>query len=455
MNYNIPDDLMNNVEKNLRKHIKNKTRKKYIYKMTAAIISLLTILPASTLAFAKYNSSIQHKQEIDLARKNKNITEVNKIFKYNNVQFTIKEILADDTGIEVIYDVSNPKYSINKISFCDKDNKEFTKDLGYLSGYTLPNLNSTDKEKSFGICFNNNTANYIKNNPVSININNLVVSDKKSENIIDKVSSLIDDSSNIKVDWTLKMQIPMQQVKVIPVNKEYSLDIGTLKINSFKVSIFKNILDYTFVPKDRNIGEIQPLFSVRLGNEYVMDQGGGGEYNSEDGSSIGTQTFNSIYYKDLNQIGIKLIGIRANYKSNNSNLYKIDKNNLPMEFDFNGEKFKITSAGQKGDSTEYTIEYNKTDRIYNELDFDFPGVNSSRLTNNRETIKFKDQTSRDSIYSSLTKTVPNLKDIEHQFGNFQTGAVGATVTTTSNKTEFRVSAVKNIIYNEDEVVIHK
>lgn len=450
MNYNIPDDLMNNVEKNLRKHVKNKMRRKYIYKATAAVISLLTILPASALAFTKYNSSIQYKQEIDLARKNKNITEVNKTFKYNNVEFTIKEILADDTGIEVIYDVSDPKYSINKVSLGDKDNKEFTKD----SGYTLPDLNSTDKEKSFGICFNDNTANYIKNNPVSININNLVVSDKKPENFIDKVSSLINNGSNLNVDWTLKMQIPMQQVKVIPVNKEYSLDIGTLKVNSFKVSIFKSILDYTFVPKDRNISGIHPLFSVRLGNEYVMDQGGGGAYN-EDGSTTGTQSFDSIYYKDLNQIGIKLIGIQANYKSNNSNLYKIDKNNLPMEFDYNGEKFKITSASQKGDSTEYTVEYNKTDRIYNELDFVFPGVNSSRLTNKRETIQFKDQNSRNSIYNSLEKAVPNLKNIEKQFGSFQAGAVGATVTTTSNKTGFSVSAVKNIIYNEDEVVIHK
>ena len=326
--------------------------------------------------------------------------------------------------------------------------------MGYIGGYTLPDLNSTDKEKSFGIIIDNNTANYMKNNPVYIKINNLVVNYKKSENLIDKVSSLINNSSNLNVDWTLKMQIPMQQVKVIPVNKEYTLDIGTLKINSFKVSILKNILDYSFVPKDKNISGIHPLFSVRFGNEYVMDQGGGDDYN-KDGSTTGTQTFKSIYYKDLNQIGIKLIGIQTNYHFSNPNLYKIDKNKLPMEFDCNEEKFKITSANQKGDSTEYTIEYNKTDRIYNELDFDFPGVNSSRLTNNRETIKFKDQTSRDSIYSSLTRAVPNLKDIEHQFGSFQTGAVSATITTNSNSAEFRVSAVKNIIYNEDEVVIHK
>lgn len=455
MNYNIPNDLMNNVEKNLRKHVKNKTRKRHIYKTVAAIISLLVILPASTLAFAKYNSSIQYKQEIDLARKNKNITEVNKTFKYKDVQFTIKEILADATGIEVIYAVSNPKYSINEISFCDKDGKEFTKEsgyIGYIWGYTRPNLSSNDKEKAFCINMNDDVVSYIKNNPVSIKINNLAVNDKKPENLIDKVSSLINNNSNLNVDWTLKMQIPMQQVKVIPINKEYSLDIGTLKINSLKISILKSSFDYSFVPKDKNIKGIEPIFSIRLGNEYAIDQWLDG-CNNEDGSTTGTQTFNSIYYKHLDAIGIKLIGIRANFS--NPNLYKIDKNKLPMEFDCNGEKFKITSANQKGDSNEYTVEYNKTGRIYNELAFNFPGINTSRQTNKNENIKFKDQSSRDLIYNSLKQTVPNLKDIEKQFGSFQTGVVGATFTTNSNSTEFKVSAVKNIICNEDEIVIHK
>lgn len=250
---------------------------------------------------------------------------------------------------------------------------------------------------------------------MSIKINNLVVSDEKSKNLIDKVSSLINNNSNLNVDWTLKMQIPMQQIKVIPVNKEYSLDIGTLKINSLKISILKSSFDYSFVPKDKNIRGVEPIFSIRLGNEYAMDQWLDG-CNNEDGSTTGTQTFNSIYYKHLDQIGIKSIGIQANFRS--PNLYKIDKNKLPMEFDCNGEKFKVTSVNQKGDSNEYTIECNKTGRIYNELAFNFSGINSSRQTNKNENIQFKDQSSRDSIYSLLKQAVPNLKDIEDKFGGF-------------------------------------
>ncbi|MBV7272498.1 hypothetical protein I6U48_06155 [Clostridium sp. PL3] len=170
---------------------------------------------------------------------------------------------------------------------------------------------------------NDGVVNYIKNNPVSIKINNLVVSDEKSKNLIDKVSSLINNNSNLNVNWTLKMQIPMQQIKVIPINKEYSFDIGILKLNSLKISILKSSFDYSFVPKDKDIKGMEPIFSIRLGNEYATNQWLDGCSN-DDGSTTGTQTFNSIYYKPLNEIGIKLIGIQANFS--NPNLYKIDKN---------------------------------------------------------------------------------------------------------------------------------
>ena len=381
---NIPDNLMDNVELNLRTHIKNKKRKNHTHRAVAAAIALLIILPGSTFAFAQYNDSIPYKQEIDLARENKNITEINKTFKYKNVQFTIKEIVADDTGMEVIYNVSDPKYSISKINFGDKDNKPFNS-----WGYSLSDSFSNNKEKAFCISTDNTASNYMHNNPITIKINNLAFNDdKKSENIIDKVSALIHPDSSLNVDWTMKMQVPMQQVKIIPVNKEYALDIGVLKINSFKVGVLKSVLDYNFVPNDKTIVSIHPLFSLRLDKEYIMSNGGydfgsnsvetnigGTSFHGTDTESNkgigGTQEFSSIYYKKLDQIGIKLIGANVNYDFNNSNVYKIDKNKLPMEFDFNGEKFKITSMKQKGDSTQYTVAYGKTNRIYSELNLNF------------------------------------------------------------------------------------
>lgn len=472
MNYNIPDNLMDNVEKNLRKHVENRKRKKHIHIAAAAIVSLLIILPISTLALAHYNNSILYKQEIDLARENKNITEVNKVFKYRDVQFTIKEILADDMGMEVIYDVSDPRYSINKVTFCDKDNKEFE---AWAQTFPVPDPdpNSDNKEKSLSITINNSIADYMHNNPITLKIDNLLfIDNKKSDNSFDKLNSLIHNNNNynnIKVDWTLKMQVPMQPIKIIPVNKEYSLDIGTLKINSFKVGVLKSIMDYSFMPKDKNIEFIHPLFSVRLDKEYLIDEwgddsstdaglvdtGSKDKLNSgERTGSHGTQKFKSVYYKNPNEIGIKLIGIQANYAFSNQKIYNIDKNKLPMEFDCDGEKFKVTSVEEKNDSTEWTIEYCKTNRIFKEFNFIFSGLDST--ISNSENIQFKDQSSRDKIYNSLVKKVPNLKAIEYQLGNLQNGTVITKVTTNSKSTKLIINnAVKNLIYDEEEIIIHK
>jgi hypothetical protein len=471
----IPNNLMDNVENRLKQHIKDKRKKRYIHNAVAAI-ALLVILPTSTLVFAQYNDSIPYKQEIDLARENKNITEVNRTFNFKDVKVTIKEIVADDTGIEVIYDVSNPKYSIDKINFGDKDDKSFNS-----WGYSFPASYTTsdNKEKAFCIIMDNNAANYMHNNPVTIKIDSLTFNDDKtSDNIIDKVSSIFNNNNNLNVDWTLKMQIPMQQVKVIPVNKEYALDIGVLKINSLKIGVLKSILDYSFVPKDKTISNISPVFSVRLDNNYIISNSSFGCCINNSGSTpsnntqfgvgqntgiYGTQEFESIYYNKINEIGIKLIGVGATYHFSNVDIYKIDKidkNKLPMEFAYNGEKIKITSIAQKGNSTIYTFQYDKTNRIYSEFDFLFSGPTESYLKNygeknNSEKIQYSDQVSRNAIYSSLVKKVPNLKDIENQPGNLQDGVVTTTVTV-ANATQFQIDgANKNFIYDEDEVIIHK
>lgn len=459
MNTNIPDNLMDNVEKSLRKHIKDKRKKRYIHKAVAVAIIVLVLLPGSAIAFAQYNSSIFYKQEIDLARENNNITEVNQIFKYKDVEFTIKEIVADDTGMEVIYEVSDPRYSIDKVTFGNKDNEEFN-----VWGYTLPDLNSTNNEKAFCIIMDNNAANYMHNNPVTIQINTVIYSDDdKADTLIDKVSSLFNPNDELTVDWTLKMQIPMQKVNVISVNKEYSLDIGTLKINSFKVGVLKSVLDYSFVPKDKNIDGIVPLFSIRLDNEYLISKG------SEHYGTSGTQEFNSIYYKNLDEIGITLINVQANYTFSDLKSYKVDKNNLPMEFDYHGEKFKISSMEENDDSTEYTVEYGKTNRLFSELNFDFSQGHekfNASFENNSEDIhiQYRDQASRDEIYSSLVKKVPNLKDMEQRFVpfmNLQNGAISTKITTKpktseSGTIEFKIyGAAKNLIYDEDEVIIKK
>lgn len=486
MNTNIPDDLMDNVERKLRKHVKNKRKK--LHMAAAALIGCAVILPTSAFAYAQYTDSVPYKQEIDLARQHNNITKINKVFKYKNATFTIKEIVADDTGMEVIYDVSDPRYSINKISFGDKDNKSFT-----TWGCTTPNENLKDNEKAFYITMDKEAISYMHENPITIKVDTVRFSDgKKSKNLVDDLNTFIyGENSNLKVDWSLKMQVPMQKTKIVNINKEYALDIGTLKLNSLKVGVLKSILDYSFVPKDKSISMVHPRFSIRLGNEYVNgdigeDFGPGGgmanpnkpvenvEYGvGENVGYFGTREFKSVYYKNLSQIGIKLIGAQVMYEPNDSQTYKIDKNKLPMEINYNEEKIKITSIEEKKDSTDYNVEYDKNNRIYNSISLDFSthplkdnttGVGFTEKPE-RGRVQFVDQASRDKIYASLVKKVPNLKDIEKNIGTdgesnaLEDADISAKITIehkgTSSPAELKVShASKNLIYDEDEVIIN-
>ncbi|KOF57588.1 MULTISPECIES: DUF4179 domain-containing protein [Clostridium] len=486
MNTNIPDDLMDNVERKLRKHVKNKRKK--LHMAAAALIGCGIILPTSVFAYAQYTDSIPYKQEIDLARQHNNITKINKVFKYKNVTFTIKEIVADDTGMEVIYDVSDPRYSINSVKFGDKDGKAFT-----TWGYTTPNEYLKDNEKAFCITMDKDAINYMHENPVTIQVYTVAFSDGKgSKSLLADLNAFIyGKNSNLKVDWSLKMQVPMQKTKTININKEYALDIGTLKINCLKVGVLKSILDYSFVPKDKSISMVHPMFSIRLGNEYVngdigedFGPGGGMAISNKPGGNVeygvgenvgyfGTREFESVYYKNLSQIGIKLIAMEVKYKSNNSQVYKIDKNKLPMEINYNGEKIKITSIEEKKDSTNYNVEYEKNNKIYNSVEFDFcqPPSNDSSENNGwreipkRGKVKFIDQAYRDKVYASLVKEVPNLKDIEKQISidgesnALEDANISDKITVkhkeTSTPTEFKIlGADKNLIYDEDEVIIN-
>jgi len=470
MSTNIPEDLMNNVEKNLRKHIKDKKRKKHIYKAAAAIISLFIILPGSALAVAKYNNSILYSQEIDLARENKNITEVNETFKYKDVEFRIKEIVADATGMEVIYDVSDPRYSIDEITFGDKDGTQFTE-----WGFSLPDPYCDNKEKAFLITLSNAAVDYMRDNPITIKINTLTFNDDQNSNkLFDKVTSLINPKDDLKVDWNLKMQIPMQPIKTLSINKEYALDIGTLKINSLQVGVLKSVFDYNFIPKDKSITDIFPTFSIRLDTDYNIanvshsyglnlgetSSNTVGEYTvfgSEDNKGIhGTQEFNSIYYKEVSEIGIRLLNLSVTYDFGNSNIYKIDKNNLPLTFNFNGEEFKLTAIEEKENATEYSLEFNKTNRIFTQLRFKFSDTYNYQSSSDSDDIQFADQSSRDKLHNILVEKIPNLPAIEDRFKIFNTGVIRSRETIPTRASEFIITeGTKSFLYDEEEIIWHK
>ncbi|AWI06405.1 DUF4179 domain-containing protein [Clostridium drakei] len=459
---NIPEKLMENVETKLRKHVEYKKKKLHFY-ASAAILILAIMLPISVFAYSKYYNNIPFKQEIDLARQNNNVSKINKSFKYKNVEFTIKDIMADETGIEVIYNVSNPKYYIDGLSFKDANNKNF-----YIFGYSLPDSsdNSDKKEKAFFLFIDSKEAlKYVQKNPITINIDKISYKNTEYNNkILAKISSFINPKNDsFKVNWNLKTQITMQNVKNIPINKEYSLNIGTLKLKSLKEGILKTILEYDFTPLEGNIPEMRPLFSVRLDNNYTdnINEEERPDYRSS--GYVHGEEFKSIYYKNVKEIGIRLVGASVNYWYNKE--YEISKDKLPMQFDFNGEKFKITSMTQKDNSTEYNVEYNKTNRIYERI-----GIIPVRFSNTdnygseshykNEKVQFKDQASRNTIYNALIKKSPNLNSIYNNAGYSGMGVNNAVVSENftfkgrSVPNKFKIeSASRSFLYDTDEIII--
>lgn len=439
MNTNIPDDLMDNVERRLRKHVKDKSKKKHVYRAAAVIIGFLVILPISAFAYTQYNDSVPCKQEIDLARENNNITKINKVFKYKNVSFTIKEILADDTGMEVIYDVSDPKYSINGVDFCGGNNNFSS---GW--GYSAPQPDENSKEKAFNIELDKSGGQYIKNNPIKIKVSS--ISYQGSNGLIDKIKNMAGNKT-IKVEWSLKMKVPVQVTKIIQVNKEYKLDIGTLKIKDLKEGILQTTIESDFTPSNSDVKGMMPIFSIRLDKEYTSN------FETEHPiSSMQGQTFESIYYKNVKQIGIRLIGATVDYEFDNSKTYEVNKDKLPMEFDYNGDKFKIVSMKDGKESTDYTIECSKENRTYDDLEIGFGNGSGGQDLNGK--IEYKDSANREKIYKSLSEKIPKSVLLPKEFIN--TGAVGYKLTThVKGERKFKIwGAYRRIIYDENEIVIN-
>ena len=449
-NIKIPEDLMDNVEKKLRKHVINK--KKNTYKSIIAAILIAIILPISAYAYDKYYKDIMFEQEIDLARQNNNITKVNKVFKYKNVKFNIKEIIADETGIEIIYDVSDSRYSIPMSSLSLRDADGNSKTSEWQLGYTMPQSNPENKEKMVYINSNGDAIDYMKNNPVTLNIHKI-----SYDNSNDKIK--LTKNNKYEVDWNLKMKIPIQKVETIPINKEYKTDIGTLKLKSLKKAALKTIIVYD-IESVKDVVNIMPLFSVRLDKEYTsnLDRAIDRDFERSYHNSRNSEEFRSIYYENINEIGIRLVGLRVDYSFSEPKKYKIIDDKLPMEFDFNGEKFKIASVEDKKDYKQYTVEYQKENRIYNKFEINFDGGGEFKYE--YENVTFKDQAHRDKIYNSLSKKVPNLDSIYNPYMPGSFNGIDEVVvsqkanTQNKNSTEFKIEyATRTFLYDTDEVII--
>jgi hypothetical protein len=428
---NVPDNLMSNVENKLRNHIQAKKKRRGIYAASIALILALGI-PASALAYNNYINSIPYSQEVDLARQNNTATKLDATFKYKDVEFKFKEAVADETGMVVLYEVSNPRYSIDSISL-----KDIETNAPESWGYTLPDNDDTKTEKAFFTEVRGSTFVQMKNNPITIKIDKINDSSKNKD---------------IDVNWSLKLQLPIREVKTIPINKEYKLNIGTMKLRSLNMSVLKTYIDYEFIPNDKSILSFSPTFSYRIDkagflfSNSILDSEHLINFSGE------ASEFQPLYYSAPKEIGITLIGGSIRYEYNDYKEYCIDKTKLPMEFNFKGEKGRIVSAKEKDNSVEYIFEFDKIDRAYSYLGPRFE--KSTRISTKYEEVKFNNQEVIDNLYSNLSKKIPNFEKIFTTY-NFNKGAVTLQVEApkeTSDK--FTIAdADKNILFNLDEIIV--
>ncbi|PJI09000.1 MULTISPECIES: DUF4179 domain-containing protein [Clostridium] len=436
MNTNIPDDLMDNVERNLRNHILKKRRKSYMYKAAAAFIAVFIVLPLSGFAYARYESSIPYKQEVDLAVKNNNISKINKTFKYKNVSFNIKEIIADETGIEVIYSSSNPKYSISNFGFSGANNKSI------IYGYSMPTPDPKENEKAFNITLDKDSINYIMNNPVKLHIKGLHYDSTGS--IMDKINLALDGKS-VKVDWTLNTKLMVQKVKTIPINKNYKLDVGDLKLKCLKEGVLKSIIEYEFVPNNKNVAnDVQPDFAIRINNKYVDTSVGAGEE--------GNFEFKSVYYTKVDKVGIRLIGMNVRYDFGTvPKKYILKKGS----YDFEGNKFSITSIkNNKDKSKEIDFKYESDNRTYTSLMLSFGDtIGYESNGSGHKKLTYVDQKNRDAIYNKLNNEIPNMSKYKNLY-SYDSSTEKYTVKAAEKVNEFWIEeAQKYNLYDEDEIII--
>lgn len=427
----MPDNIMDNVEKKLRTHINAKKKRRNLYAASLALILALG-LPASVLAYNNYVKNVPYIQEIDLARQNNTISKLDATFKYKDVEFKFKEAVADETGMVILYEVSDPKYSIKSMNLKDI---EVHPPISW--GYSYATNDETQKEKVFLTEVRGDTFIHMKDNPITIKIDKIINSSKDKE---------------IAVDWSLKMQVPVQRSKIIPINKEYKLELGTMKLKTLNIGALKTYIDYEFISIDKNKISFSPTFAYRIDNMNTIISSNILDNNTGMDLTNTGEEFKSLYYSTPKEIGITLIGASVNYKFDDSEKYYIDKTKLPMEFDFKGEKGRVVSMNEKDGYVEYIFEFDKSNRNYSYINFIFG--ESSQSSTNFEDIKFINQDNIDKLYKELSKKIPGFEK-KFSSSNFNKGAVSLKVTVPEKDSgSFTIfNADKEILLNLDEIII--
>lgn len=346
MSYKIsndpPEDLFINVERKLSTHIR---KKKQIKNGCKILITLLLFI-----SFFNYEYFISFASEfiygmdkgIFDAIENNKATRINKKFTVDNITFDFDSIAADETGMAVLYHVSDKEgiYDISDYKIFDQSGKDITKGLNVRS-----NKISSDASVIY--------IPYIKGNSIKININ--------------KITKIIFNDKNeytpveYKTDWTLPLNYKTNKVKIVKINKELPIENGKIVIESIGLGVLRSRLEYKFIQNNNDKADnMTPKFTIKSGNKYYETS-----FNYDNNNRLSPIIdFEPIIYDNIKNLEIMLESIA--YSRNINKEFVIKKSDIPKELELLGDKFKITKY------ETYTAKVEKLPKFMRESIEKFP-----------------------------------------------------------------------------------
>lgn len=226
-----PHHLMDHMEHKLRDHIKRKNRcRKTVITSTIIAVILIFSFNQQIKSYASnfldgfingIHTAIDHNQG----------TSINKTFSVNNVHFTFKNIVADETGIAICYEVDNDNYRLGSVEVLDENNNIVDDEIPYAPQiYTLHN----DKERILHLP-------PIEGKALTVKVGKIInfMNDNTEKTFLDQ-----------QVNWEFSTPFTKRNAKIVELNEEIQLDRGKLVLQNLQLGVMTSNLHYQFIPNE-------------------------------------------------------------------------------------------------------------------------------------------------------------------------------------------------------------
>ncbi len=355
---NVPEDLMLNVENRLKKHVARKRTRIMAYKIIPMVLiaSLVVINFETVTGFASKLFRNNLNDGVSLAIDNKKSDKLNKTISVDGITVTFKDVVADDTGIALSYEISNADYDLSGAEVLDK------------SGNIILNQEDGSFHLSEGGIY------YIENlqsGPGNMGEKVIVFPSTQENNITIRFTKLINvkDSGYIKdISIELPINISKHEVKNIEINKTITTEIGSVILKEVKCGAMFSELSYRFIPKEGiDISFIALDIQLKSGTRELDIYENYGSDNRDAAQKIedskngpiwydnaekytGYVKFTPVIYDGDKTLELNIISIKYRIKVNKE--YLLKKSNVHETYDFMGNKFTLKSMITEDDKRD-------------------------------------------------------------------------------------------------------